>query len=127
MGAPAAAGTTAGSAGRPQLRARPGRPRPPSASGTTLPGVCLVMSAATGDRARQGASGTSTRLARHAVTSPSTPALTSALPDTGPGQKRARPMTMQTRGSGAQASFSASWRRQPVCWSRTPGAWRARA
>jgi hypothetical protein len=59
-GGPAAAGTTAGSAGRRQPRARPAAFRPPAASGTTLPGFALVMPAPTGDRARQGASGTST-------------------------------------------------------------------
>ena len=51
-----------------------------------------------------------------AVTSPSTPALTPAVPETGPGQTRARPMARQARGSGAQG-----WLRFCVVnWAGTP-------
>jgi hypothetical protein len=46
VGVPAAAGTTAGSADRPQPGARPSRP--PPTSGTILPVFSLVMSAPTG-------------------------------------------------------------------------------
>jgi hypothetical protein len=57
-GVPAAAGTTAVA---PTARSRapgPAALRPPAASGTIFLVFSLVMSAPTGDRARQGASGT---------------------------------------------------------------------